>query len=397
MRALKIIGKILLHILSVLLCIVLFASTLVTMLVADVKVATNKDNLHRVINSTLSAPHSQPLGPITAAVGDDLSAANSGGDLSGQIVEFAYDMLQEQSGGELPFTIDEVKSFVEESTIKDFIAEKSASIISDIYTGENTTDITSDEIQQLLTENKDLIQEYFKVELDDESIQTVAQSISEMPAMQQIREEGIANMLTGGTSSEDTRADEGVGTTTGTSSSNSMADMLDMVRTYTSDTVLLACIGVCAVLVALLFLCAWSKPYSAMFYSGSTFTLAGLVFLVPTLIAWLAVDTWMNLFSGIPMVGPLSRMILMLTGGVCGCVFGLGVLLIVGGIVVKSLIRRKKAAKAAAAEATVVEAAEEPAQAPAEIEAAAEEFTEEAPVAEEAPTEEPVETAPAAE
>lgn len=397
MRALKIIGKILLHILSVLLCIVLFASTLVTMLVADVKVATNKDNLHRVISSTLSAPHSQPLGPITAAVGDDLSAANSGGDLSGQIVEFAYGMLEEQSGGELPFTIDEVKSFVEESTIKDFIAEKSASIISDIYTGENTTDITSDEIQQLLTENKDLIQEYFKVELDDESIQTVAQSISEMPAMQQIREEGIANMLTGGTSSEDTDADEGVGTTTGTSSSNSMADMLDMVRTYTSDTVLLACIGVCAVLVALLFLCAWSKPYSAMFYSGSTFTLAGLVFLVPTLIAWLAVDTWMNLFSGMPMVGPLSRMILMLTGGVCGCVFGLGVLLIAGGIVVKILIRKKKAAKAACAEATVVEAAEETAQAPAEVEAAAEEVTEEAPTAEEAPTEESVETAPAAE
>lgn len=370
MRALKIISKILLHILSVLLCIVLFAATLVTMLVADVKVATNKDNLQNVISSTLSAPAWQ-VGPITAAAGDNLSVTDSG-SLSDQLVEYAYEAM---GGSELPFTIDEVKSFVEESTVKDFIAEKSASIISDIYTGEKTTDITADEIQQLLTENKDLIQEYFKVELDEESIQTMAQGISDMPAMQQIREEGIANMITGGTAAPDTEADA---PTTGTSSPNSMAGMLDMVRTYTSDTVLLCCIGVCAVLVALLFLCAWSKPYSAMFYSGSTFTLAGLIFLVPTLIAWLAADTWLNLFSAMPMVGPLSRMILMLTGGVCGCVFGLGVLLIVGGIVVKSLTRKKKAAKAAAAEATVVDAAEEV----TEEAPAAEEVTEEAPAAE---------------
>ena len=339
MRALKVIGKVFLHIISVLLCIVLFASTLVTMLVTDVKVATNKDNLQKVLSSTLSAPTWQ-MGPITAAAGAEFDVTS--GNLSDVLVEYAYEAI---GGSELPFTLDDVKAFVEESTLKDFIAEKSASIISDIYTGEKTTTISSDEIKKLLTENRDLIKKHFDVELTDEDIQTTVTAIEEIPSMKEIQEVGIAAMLTGSNNvSPDSDSDMGVG------SANPMADILNTVRTLTSDTVLLICIGVCAVLVGLLFLCAWNKPYSAMFYSGSTFTLAGLIFLVPTLIAWLASSTWLALFGDIPMVGPVSRIILMLTGGVCGAVTGLGVLLIAGGIVVKVTMRKKKAAKAAVVE-----------------------------------------------
>jgi hypothetical protein len=391
MRALKIIGKVFLHIISVLLCIVLFASTLVTMLVADVKVATNKDNLQKVLSSTLSAPTWQ-MGPITAASGAGFDV--SSGNLSDYLVEFAYESV---GGSELPFTIEDVKAFVEESTLKDFIAEKSASIISDIYTGENTTSISPAEIQQLLTENKTLIKKHFDVELTDEDIQAAVKSIEEIPAMKEIQEVGIAAIITG---TKDAAPDEDSELTTGTSSStNSTAEFLDAVRTLTSDTVLLVLIGVCAVLVGLLFLCAWNKPYSAMFYSGSTFTLAGLIFLVPTLIAWLAAGTWLQLFGDIPMVGPVSRIILMLTGGVCGAVTGLGVALIAGAIVLKVAMNKKKAAKALAAQIVEEAPAEETPveEIPAEETPVEEVPAEEIP-AEEAPTEEaPAEEVPAEE
>lgn len=388
MRALKIIGKVFLHIISVLLCIVLFASTLVTMLVADVKVATNKDNLQKVLSSTLSAPTWQ-MGPINAAAGAGFDV--SSGNLSDYLVEFAYESV---GGSELPFTIEDVKAFVEESTLKDFIAEKSASIISDIYTGENTTSISPAEIQQLLTENKTLIKKHFDVELTDEDIQAAVKSIEEIPAMKEIQEVGIAAMITGSGAAPEVDGED-MGVSSGTSSStNSTAEFLDAVRTLTSDTVLLVLIGVCAVLVGLLFLCAWNKPYSAMFYSGSTFTLAGLIFLVPTLIAWLAAGTWLQLFGDIPMVGPVSRIILMLTGGVCGAVTGLGVALIAGAIVLKVAMNKKKAAKALAAQ--IVE------EAPAEETPVEEIPAEETPVeeipAEEAPVEEvPTEEVPAEE
>ncbi len=365
MRALKIIGKIILHILSVILCLVLFVSTLATMLVADVKVATNKDNLQKVISASLCAPTWQ-MGPITAAAGSDFNVTS--GNLSDALVEYAYEAI---GGSEVPFSLDDVKAFVEESTLKDFIAEKSASIISDIYTGENTAKISTDEIKTLLTENKDLIKKHFDVELTEEDILSTVTAIEEIPAMKEIQEFGIAAMLTDpGITPDGDNEDMGVG------SANPMADILDAVRKVTSDAVLFACIGACAVLVGLLFLCAWNRPYNAMFYSGATFTFAGIIFLVPTMIAWLAAGTWLALFEGIPMAGPISRIILMLTGGVCGAVTLLGIALIAGGIVVKVTMRKKKLAAAAAAEAPVEEVPAE--ETPAATETpAAEESTEE--------------------
>ena len=419
MRALKIIGKILLAIVSFVLCVVLFASTLVTMLVADVKVATNKDNLQNLIKQTLSAPVQQPaLGPITAAAGSDIEFDLGSGDLSGALVEFAYDAIKDQAGGELPLTLDDVKSFVEESTLKDFLAEKSASIISDIYTGENTTNISSEEVEKLLTENKDVIKEYFEVELDTEMIQQVTQVIDEIPVVQQIREEGVASVIMGsGAVTPDAPTDDGndiaqpdisdtwygklpgidgILSADGSSNitANPVALALEIVRFYTSDAVLWICIGVCAALVGLLFLCAWNKPYKAMNKSGITFLVAGSIFLIPTLVAWLSPATWMEIFSFAPMVGPVSRFILMLTGGVCGGVAGLGVALIAGGIAVKVLMRKKKAALAAAETAAIEET---PAEEAATDEAPAEEVSAEEVPAEEAAEEAAAEEVPAEE
>ena len=385
MKALKIIGKVLLAIISVILCIALFASTLVTMLVADVKVATNKDNLQNLIQQTLSAPAQQSeLRPLALAAGTNAQTNISNGGLSDALVEYAFDALNDASGGELPLTLDDVKQFVEDSTLKEFIADKSASIISDIYTGENTTNISTEEITKLVNDNKTVIKQYFDIDVTDEMVDQLNQMIDEVPVMQQIREEGVASVIVGSGMVDA----EGVG-----EADNSVAMALDMVRTYTSDAALWLCIGVCAVLIGLLFLCAWNKPYKAMIGSGITLFLASVGFLVPTLIAWLSPATWLGLFSFEPMIGTLSRFILMLTGGVCGTVAGLGIALLAGGIVVCVLMKKKAAARKAAAveEAVAEEVAEEvPSDETAE-EAVEEVAAEEAP-AEEA-TEEPAEEA----
>ena len=409
MRALKITGKILLAIVSFLLCLVLFASTLVTMLVADVKVATNKDNLQSLIKQTLSAPVQQiTLGPVSAAAGADADISVGGVDLSGMLVEFAYEALKEQAGDELPLTVEELTEFVEKSTIKDFISEKSAAIISDIYTGENTVNISSQEVEQLLTENKEVIEEYFDVELDTEMIQQVNQAIDEIPVMQQIREEGIASVIVSSGAvapDEETSVDikdtwygklpgfsahiEAGGSST--IMNNPTAIILEVVRYYTSDAILWLCIGACAVLVGLLFLCAWNKPYKAMTKSGITFLVAGAIFLIPTLIAWLSPTTWLETLSFAPMVGPVSRFILMLTGGVCGGVAGLGVALIAGGIVLKVFMKKTAAGEAADGaieEAAAEEAGEVAGEAP--VEEVAEEVPGEEVPAEENSAEEPV-------
>ena len=359
------IGKFFLSIISLVLCLILFVSTLATMLVADVQVATNKDNLQKVLSIVLYEPVRRP-GIITAASGmdPDLSVSSSNG-FSDQLLDMALGIFAGQLEGDLPFAVEDITTFVEESTVKDFLAEKSASIISDIYTGENTTTITAEEIGQLLTENKELINEHFgdvlpEGGLTDEVIQSVTDTIAEMPVIKQVNEEGIVKVLEDMGSNDSLESDN---TSSGTSllPSNPVLEALTLVRTYTSSTVLTALIGVCALLVGLLFLCAWNKPYRAMRNSGIAITLAGSIFLVPTLLALFATDVWTNIFSLIPgigsMIGAIARLVLTLTASVCGTVTGIGLILLIGSIVVYRIMRKHKAAKAAKA-AAVVDATE---------------------------------------
>ncbi len=390
-----IVGKILLAIISVLLCIALFATTLVTMLVADVRVATNKDNLTNLLKQTLSAPTQQmQLGPVTAAAGTDFQFDLSG-NLSGQLVEYAYNVMQEESGGEMTIGLEDMQAFVEDSTIKDFLAEKAASIVSDIYTGENTTTITGAEIQQLINENTAVIKEHFEIEIPAEAVAEIATMIEEVPVIKQIQEQGVAAVILSSgnpVSPDEEGGDPGI-QAPNLSQMDSPAAILEAVRFYTSTTALLLCIGACAVLIGLLFLCAWNKPYKAMIYAGVPVFLAGSLFLVPTLIAWLAPGTWLELFSFEPMVGMVSRFILMLTGAVCGTVTFLGIALFVGGIVLGVYMRKWAKAKAApeALPAEEIPADETPVEeAPTEEAPAEETPTEETPAEEASAAEEPV-------
>ena len=290
---------------------------------------------------------------------------------------------------------------MEESTIKEYIADKSSSIISDIVTGENTTTITGEEIKELLTENKELIEEHFDIVITEEEIEEVAQAVEELPVVQEIQKNGVAGFLGGGMTVPDGSYDESTDSTTPSNPMGGINEILNTVRMIASDTVFYACIGACAILIALLFLLAWNKPYIALFYSGSTFFTTGLTFLVPTLIATTQPATWIGLFSNIPeigaMIGAVSRVVLMLTGSVCYTVTGIGLALFVLGIVVFSVmkkIKKAKAAKAAAAPITeTAPVAEE--TAPAEEVAPVEEVVAE----EDAPAEEVVaeEDAPAEE
>ncbi len=390
-RAGIIIGKVFLNIFIVLLCILLFVSTLATMLVADLQVAIDPKNLANAIKNTLSAPTYTQLGPVCAAAGGGLDF--SSGNISGQLVELAYDVLAEQSGGDLPITLDQAKDFVENSTVKDFIADKSASILNDLVTGENNTTFTTAEVKTLLQENKGVIKQYFNVELTDEQIDTVTAAIDEIPMIQQIQAEGITNVLANaGAASPD--ADPDTTDANGdpipvqpSTSSNPLTEILGIVRTFTTTPILLGCIGVCLVLLGLIFLCSWSKPYKALIAGGIPVLLAGLVFLVPTMVATFAAATWLSLLGSVEMAGPLSLFVLKLVAPVCITVTVLGVLMIAGGIVLGCIMRKNRKAKAAALASPILEEAPAAEEAPAVEEASA---MEEVPAAEEAPAEEPV-------
>jgi len=394
MRALKIILRTVSHILSVILCFVLMATVLATMLASDLRVFTSDSNwANTLVNEILFAPPSYTVGPVIGAttVGPelDLGAILSGeGDLTDILIEYAAGMLGDT---EAEISKEDIEAFVEESTLKEFISEKASTIVSDILTGSNETTISGEEIKELLEENKDLIEEHFDVVITEEQIDSIVTQIEEMPEVQEIQKNGIASFLTGGMTAPD-GSDESYDDSS-SAPSNSMSELqqiLETVRLVSSDAVFFACLGACAFLIALLFLLAWNKPYIAMLYSGSTIFTTGLIFLIPTLIATYAPATWMGLFSNIPdmgaMIGGVSRIVLMLTGSVCGIVTGFGLVLFVGGIVVFSVMKKAKKAKAAKAALTEEAPVSPFAAAAAEVFEAAEAApVAEAPTAEETP------------
>ena len=449
MKKLPIGIRILLAFISFLLCVALFATTLVTALLGDLSIAFQKDNLKNLLTEALfttatvqrPAPHSSGNGapgirhpmqrlddftipegatipegvtiegvtiPEGATVPEDFVSGDLGDVLGGEdgdssaLVEFIYNTVTEQFQGEdvvLP-PLEEVQQFVEESTLDDFLADKSASLISDIITGENTTTITTEEIQTLLQDNAQLIEDTFEIEISEDVITEVVEEIEKVEIVQQIQEEGVNSVLQdlvdnnvitipGMLPSQDL-APEGMGGSQSGATTNtpSPMDILNALRAIVTTETLLAMIGVCLVLIGLLLLVNMKQIWVGIRDAGITVTVVGVLFSAVTFAGWYSADLLKALLAD---AGPAAKIVLFivnLTAPIHIGVLVLGIVLIVVSCVVKSLLKKKALKAAAAAEipaeeaVAIEEVAEE--EAPAE-EAKAEQ---EAPVAEETPAEE---------
>lgn len=354
--------RVLLGFLSVILCILLFVSTLVTIIVADVRLVTSKDGLQTIITQALfptSAPV-RPIGALAAGVPVLSPVSGTGNEAQGAIVDAIYGMLSEQFGEELPISQEQVEQFLSDSTLPEFVSEKVAGIVNDIYTGESTTTITKEEVMDLLTENADLIKENLGVELNTEAIEAVGKWVEENDVMSTVQEE--VSKLTGlkpstsvkpdgtGKPSTGTTTDEEVvllGTTemlqallSGDFSVATIPNILNLVRTLTSVTALLICLGVCLLIIGLLMLTHWGRPFAAVRSVGIPVMIAGIVMSVPAILA----VVMPSLFTGTVMV--IAKQILAMTGYVGYGVAALGLVMIVVGAVLNSKMKKKVAAAA---------------------------------------------------
>ena len=354
--------RVLLGFLSVILCILLFVSTLVTIIVADVRLVTSKDGLQTIITQALfptPAPV-RPIGALAAGVPVLSPVSGTGNEAQGAIVDAIYGMLSEQFGEELPISQEQVEQFLSDSTLPEFVSEKVAGIVNDIYTGESTTTITKEEVMDLLTENADLIKENLGVELNTEAIEAVGKWVEENDVMSTVQEEvskltglkppasvkpdGTGKPITGTTTDEEVVL---LGTTemlqallSGDFSVATIPNILNLVRTLTSVTALLICLGVCLLIIGLLMLTHWGRPFAAIRSVGIPVTIAGIVMSVPAILA----VVMPSLFTGTVMV--IAKQILAMTGYVGYGVAALGLAMIVVGAVLNSKMKKKVAAAA---------------------------------------------------
>ena len=370
---------------SVILCILLVVTTLTTAILADLNVVFQKDNLANLLTESLFTSATTRLpAPHTAIAGNgqgrpsmqrfpvrlDNTTLTTGAEngTTSALVGFIYDALTEQLGDAegLP-TLEQVQEFVEESTVSDFLADKTASIISDIITGSNNTTITTAEIQALLEDNAQLIQNTFGFELSEDIIGQIVTTVEENEIIQTIQKEGVTKVVEDMVASGALELPEGVLPGAGADgSSGSVLDILKSVQSVVSVSTLLTAIGVCVVLIALLLVTNIKRIWIGINNAGISLTIAGSILMIPTCLLWFASDLLAELLKEAGPVGSIVLHVLKSTAPIHVGIFAGGIVLIIGGCVLRTILKKRAKAAVAVIEETVEEA-------PAEEAAAAEE------------------------
>lgn len=356
--------RVLLGIISVVLCIALFVGIFTAMVIGNIRVLTNKDNLQTFISEILFATPKKHAPMIlrqgVGVSGVKLDEADTGMDGTQQmIVDYVYDMLKDQFGDELPVSEEKVEELLSESTVPEFLSEKMASIMSDVLTGETTTTITSEEVVELIQENSELIQDTFGVEITQEHLDAVTQWVEEADITTTVQEVVKGNLGLKGPEDTDSEEggfmekDDGQGSVLGGVMSGQVSldnvmngdvqTLLALFREVTSVNVLLTLLGGCAVLIVLLFLANYWKLHAALRGVGITSMIAALPFCIPTALVF-AVPSLFEV-PGLNIVVMLLRLTAVVSFGV----FAGGVAMLVGSIVWGSLSKKKARAAALAA------------------------------------------------
>lgn len=402
-----------LALLSIALCFVLFATSLVTIVIADLHVVTSEGGLQTIITQILM-PSKAPVARPGLAAGRPVIHYDetSLGGPADMVVDALMEMLQQEFGSDLPITRDQVDAILAETTLPDFISEKAASLVSGILNGEvPTLNITIDEVEDLILENRDVVKKYFDVEITDEMVDQITTSLEEEKILetveQQLQESLGFTGTPGGDSTTQQPDDENVqtptmapapgadsnqsGTTntpgfsgsTNTTGNNffggavigavesfvgitpqqkqlvsgiisgkevGMTDLpvaIGLLNAISSLNSLLVCIGTCLLVFLLMLLTHWGRPFAAVRTAGIPVMLSGALMLL----VGVAASTLLPQIGGQEgaMIAGIVNPVLTLFNYVSGGVAALGLVLIIVGATLNGVFTRRAAAKAAAA------------------------------------------------
>ena len=341
------------QILSFVLCLVLMASLLATVVLADLNRVTSAGGIKQLINAVL-VPNSAPttVHPVGAAgtsgitseegeIPDDLLTelpedVFTSDDPTGALVEWIMEMVEDTYGEELPVTQEQVESFLEKSTVTDFVAEKVASYAEDYINGTANTTITADEIMDLIEENEELLKEELNVtltpEVKQELKQTVEDVVEETDLNTVIREEVFATV------------DEAIEENTASMGGMSRDELMGIVRMLTSARTLLLAIAVCLVLMLLICALNFYNVPGGLTWISVACMIMGLIVAAPVAVVQLAPDLLRSLLQD---AGPVVPLLISFVGVLAPIHYGLfvlGLLILIGSIVWR-IVRSSRAKK----------------------------------------------------
>ena len=377
---------------SAVLGFILFVAILATTLIIDIRVGTSENTMNEVVHALLSSPeHVRVKAPAAAGQGGLRIAPRPGRtyqmvrreepddvaeDLTTQLIGMLYEELGNQIGEEMPVSLEEFTSLINESTAKDYIADKTASLITDYFNDEITTTFEPEEIMTLIDKNRELIESVVGEPLSDDVAKQVAAVFDENKIVQKVEAEGLAGFM------ELVNTPEGEDGETAFSFwaivDTAVSSVLPVLRSASSTTNLLLGIGFCLVLMAAIFFINIRQIGKGLRRIGYSFLPVGL----PGLVLCLVVQ-YFPATGDLAMLVPVVQKFVSAFIPVYAVTLSLGVLFVAAGIVLPIILKVKGLLPEAA---PVSEEAEVPVEAPvaeAPVETAEEAPAEEAPIAEE--------------
>jgi hypothetical protein len=295
------------QLLSFVLCMVLCVALIATVVLADLNMLTSSGGIKQLITSVLlpnQAPHSPR--PMLGMAGDPIDPGMLGGTLpegvedaiasgdSNAIVDMLYETMKEMLGEEVPITKEQLQTFVEESTVTDYIAEKAAGYAEDIINGTENTQITAEELVDLLEENKELIEQTFEVEITEEAMAEIEANVTT------IVEE---NDINGTIRAEINNVMESAGAE---GSGIPLAQIMEIVRLLSQNTVMYSAIGACVVLILLLCGANFYNIPAGMTWAAVPCILIGGILAAPIAVLQLMPSILGELAAFAPMVNVLA-------------------------------------------------------------------------------------------
>ena len=343
--------RFLLGFITFLLCIVLFVTTVAGILVSNVaQVLSSQENLENLLRQVLFVDMHKSISLRNAPIGNTPSLrqapvknlAPSHLRLSEQqtatsMVDWIYEALAEDFGDELQVDLETVKEFVERSTLDDFLVEKGAALINDVYTGENTVTLGADEIKEKIEENAALIEEYFGVPVDTQVITDVTTVIEKNEYVTRIEEEGIVNIIMN---------PQGSTTPDGNENPNSVDTQqiqktIETVRTVVAMQTVMMVAGAVLLLILLILLVNIKQIWVGLNKAGVTLMCGALPFVILTVAVWVMPAGWTKIFQIPAIIEVVVNQIMTLNAAICFGVFGFGLLMLLAGTIVCCIANRK--------------------------------------------------------
>ena len=362
-----------LYVASFLLGILLFVSAITTALIANIQIVTSEENISGMIKEIMSAPaHVRPKAPVTSGEGGlhiaprirtyqmprREESGNVAVGLTDQLIGMFYEEMVNQFEEELPVSKEEFTQMINDSTVKDFIADKTASLITDYFNDEITTTIEPEEIVQLIEENAELIETITGEPIPEDIAQQVEQVFEENEIVTKVEEEGLAGFmdLLGGKDPAP-ESPEGSGDleegSDNASSGNSLMpfdlrQIINMMQQFSSTGNLISGIAICLVLIAAIVLINCRQIGKGLRRAGYPLMFAGCLVIL-NILAKFQPDMWVitagddaTVIATTNMILKLARYVLLQTAVVNIVVFGSGLVLCISGIVLGIVLRPKK-------------------------------------------------------